>query len=116
MNKYDELTTAEPILILKLNKEYRPGMSSDELYEASRKYWVTGSRREKVKYAVASYHGQSLEVYRIDEWYEVEFRGKKRWAFRGVVASDDIRDELVSKSIRNLNKKGASNPVRYMNC
>ena len=116
MREIERLATTEPILIVKLNQKYRPGMSSEGLYEASRQYWVVGPRRDKVKYVVAAYRGQSLEVYRIDEWYEVEFRGKKRWAFRGVVASDDIRDELVSKSIRNLNKKGASNPVRYMNC
>lgn len=114
MNKLERLSTAEPILIVKLNQKYRPGMSSEELYEVSRQYWVVGPRRENVRYLVAAYHGRTIEAYCIKNWYLVQ--EKTRWAINGVVANDAIRKELVHKSIWHLHVKGAANPVRYLNC
>lgn len=116
MREIERLSTTEPILIVKLNQKYRPGMSSEELYEVSRQYWVVGPRRDKVKYVVAAYHGRTIEAYLIKNWYPVEFQGKKRWAFKGVVADDIVREELVHRSIWHLHVKGAANPVRYLNC
>lgn len=116
MREIERLSTTEPILIVKLNQKYRPGMSSEELYEASRQYWVVGPRRDKVKYVVAAYHGRTIEAYLIENWYPVVFQGKTRWAFEGVVASNVIREKLVHKSIWHLHVNGAANPVRYHNC
>ena len=116
MREIERLLTTEPILIVKLNQKYRPGMSSEELYEVSRQYWVVGPRRAKVKYAVAAYHGRTIEAYLVEKWYAVLHQGKTRWAFNGVVANDIVREELVQKSIWHLHVKGAANPVRYLNC
>lgn len=116
MNRIKKLETNEPILIVKLNQKYRPGMSSEELYEVSRQYWVVGPRREKVKYLVPAYHGRTVEAYFIENWYPVEHQGKTRWAINGVVANEGIRKQLVHKSIWHLHAQGAANPVRYLNC
>ena len=119
MNRIESLETNEPILIVKLNQKYRPGMSSEELYVISRQYWVVGPRREEVKYLVPAYRGRTIEAYLIENWYPVEpveHQGKTRWAINGVVANDAIREQLVHKSIWHLHVKGAANPVRYLNC
>ncbi len=116
MNRIENLETNEPILIVKLNQKYRSGMSSEELYEISRQYWVVGSRREGVKYLVPAYRGRTIEAYFIKNWYPVEHQGKTRWAINGIVANDAIREQLVHKSIWHLHAKGAANPVRYHNC
>jgi len=116
MGKIERLSTTEPILIVKLNQKFRPGMSSKKLYEASRQRWVVGTRRDKVKYVVAAYLGRTIEAYLIENWYSVLTQDKTRWAFNGVVANDIVREELVHKSIWHLHVKGASNPVRYLNC
>ncbi len=110
------LLTSEPILLLNLNKEFRRDMTAEELYEATRKSWVIGPRRELVKYAVATYRGLTREVYRIEKWHSVVFKGKTRWAFTGNLADDDIRRELLYKSIVNLYRQGNSNPIKYLNC
>ncbi len=110
------LLTTEPILLLNLNKEYRRDMTAEELYEAARKSWVIGPRRELVKFAVATYRGLTREVYHIDKWHEVEFKGKTRWAFIGTVADDDIRRKLLYRSIAHLYRQGNSNPIMYLNC
>ncbi|MXZ74571.1 MAG: hypothetical protein F4207_03875 [Gemmatimonadetes bacterium] len=116
MNRIERLETNEPILIVKLNQKYRPGMSSEELYEISRQYWVVGPRREEAKYLVPAYRGRTIEAYFIENWYPVKYQGKTRWAIIGVVANEGIRDQLVRKSIWHLQAQGAANPVRYLNC
>ena len=116
MREIERLSTTEPILIVKLNQKYRPGMSSEDLYEASKQRWVVGTRRNKVKYVVPAYNGRTIEAYLVENWYPVVHQGKTRWVFDGVVANDVIREQLVHKSIWHLHVKGAANPIRYLNC
>ncbi len=111
-----ELATIEPILLLNLNKEYRRDLTPKELYEATRKWWTVGQRRESVQYAVAHYRGLTREVYRIRYWHEVEYKGRTRWVFVGDVAEDGIRGELLYKSVKHLFKKGEASPFKYLNC
>ena len=111
-----ELETIEPILLLNLNKMYRRDMTPNELYEATRKWWTVGQRRESVKYAVAHYRGLTREAYRIRYWHEAEYKGRTRWVFVGDLAENEIRVELLYKSIRHLFKKGEVSPFKYLNC
>ena len=46
-------------------------MSSQELYEATRGWWVVGERRKNVKLAFAVFDGVVREVYVVDEWQPV---------------------------------------------
>ena len=111
-----ELHTSEPVMLITINRTYRPNMTDTELYEATRKWWVIGKRRECAKYAVATYRGETLEAYEIHEWYPEEYEGKTRWIFRGEIAGFQIREELVDKSVKHLRKQGNSNPISYLNC
>ncbi len=111
-----ELETDEPLLLININKLYNRDMTESELYEATRKYWVVGSRRNSAKYAIATYRGLTREVYKINSWSSIETNGKIRWEFKGHLASDKIRDSLKYKSISNYFKKGSANPIRYINC
>ena len=116
MYEAEELATAEPIMLINLNKEYRRDMTESELYKATQKRWVVGRRREKAKYAVATYRGLTREVYQIKEWYPAPKDGKTRWGFNGVTANNHVRDKLRYKSIASFFRKGAANPIRYVNC
>ena len=112
----EKLSTKEPIILLNLNKRYKPAMTPAELYEASRQAWfVGGERRKKVKYAIPTYRGSTREVYEIEKWYPHEYE-RGRWAFKGKLADADIREELKDKNITSYIKKVAANPVRYLNC
>ena len=95
---------------------YRRDMTEIELYDATRKSWVVGSRKEKAQYAIATYRGLTREVYKIDNWYPIKVNGKTRWGFNGIQASNDIRDGLRYKSIASFFVKGAANPIKYLNC
>lgn len=104
--------TDEPVLLININKLFEREMTETEIYDATRKSWVVGQRRSKAKYAVATYRGLTREVYVINEWYPIG----DRWGFNGELADEPIRAGLRYKSIAGLSKRGAANPIRYINC
>lgn len=103
-----------PVLLINLNRLYDRSMSAEDLYEATRKAWVVGERRESAKYAIATFRGLTREVYSIHRWYPVPEHGLKRWAFEGELAPEAVRQEFRYKSIAKYFKKGAANPVKYL--
>ena len=107
-----ELKTDLPLLLININKLFNREMTVDEIYEATRKEWVIGHRRMKARYAVATYRGLTRNVFSIDDWQPIG----KRWSFIGELAESKIQNELSYKSIRHLAKRGAANPIRYVNC
>ena len=48
MNHRERLDTSEPVILFTINRTYRPNMTDSELYEASRKWWVVGEKRERL--------------------------------------------------------------------
>lgn len=104
--------TTEPVILININKLFNREMTTTELYEATRKAWVVGANRDKAKYAIATYRGLTREVYKIEEWYPIG----DRWGFNGSLADNAVRETLRHKSIAALAKRGAANPIRYINC
>jgi len=102
----------EPLLLININKAFDREMNASEVYEATRKAWVVGPRRNKAKYAVATYRGLTREVYKINRWFQIG----DRWGFDGELADEAVREKLRYKSIVALAKRGAANPIRYINC
>jgi hypothetical protein len=105
-----------PIVLINLNKLYRRTMTAEDLYEATRKSWVIGERRNKARFAVATFRGLTREVYTIEKWFAVPEVGPNRWAFTGTLAPDAIRQQLRYKSIAGYFRQGAANPVKYLCC
>lgn len=116
MYEAEELNTSLPILLININKLFDRGMTPVEIYEATRSSWVLGERRNKAKYAVATYRGLTRVAYEISEWHEEKSSGKTRWEFVGRLAVESIQKELAYKSIESFYKKGQANPICYINC
>ena len=60
------------ILIIKINKLYRRGMSEAELYDAVRGFWAASLKSikaRKVEYVFGVYNGLIVAVYKPDEWH-----------------------------------------------
>lgn len=110
-----ELT--DPVIIININKKYVRGNSSQEIYESTKQAWVIGESKRKVtKYALSEYCGIVIEVFEIQEWYEIEMpnsNGKNRWGFNGQIAPTTIREKYINKSLAHTKKKGAANPIKY---
>lgn len=112
----EELSTDKSSILININKLYHREMTEKELYDATRKSWVLGNRKEKAQYAIATYRGLTREVYKIKDWFKVEANGKTRWGFNGSVAEPEVRENLRYKSIASFFSKGAANPIKYLNC
>ena len=117
----------DPVVLIRINQLYRPGMSAEALYEATRAAWKVGERRKGAKYALSVYDGVVREVYAIDDWLragstpyrtrlpqEVAIPG--RWEFTGVVASDEIRNGYRGRSVARYFERGNANPILYVTC
>lgn len=102
-----------PAILIIINRLYRRGMSQIELYEATRKHWKIGKRRNKAKYAITVSRGLIRQVYEIEKWYPSEER-LGRWLFEGHVATDLAH--YVGCDIRQYLTRGAQNPIVYVNC
>lgn len=57
-----------PVVLIRVPRAFRPGMSDLALYEATRGVWKIGPRRNDVRYAFAIYEGVVQEVYEIERW------------------------------------------------
>lgn len=113
--QYDapSIPIAEPVILIIINRAYRRGMSQTELYEATRKHWRMSKRREKAQYAFSVSNGLVRQVYKIEKWYPSE-HSLGRWYFDGYIAEEMGR--YVGSDIRQYLRKGAQNPIVYINC
>lgn len=111
------LETKLPVLLIHINRLYRRDMTEEELYEATRKAWKVGERREKADYAAPVYRGLVREIYVIESWQRSS-EGKGRWEFVGKPAGEEIRDQFIGHSVgANYGRKqGTQNPIQYINC
>lgn len=103
------VTFDEPCIIININRLYTRGISAQKLYDSTRASWIVGTKRDRAKFAIASYRGLVREVYEIEKWQS----NGDRWEFIGKVAKDEIRDKYLNQSLENYIKKGGQNPIRY---
>ena len=123
-----------PAIVIKIEKEWLPGLTPGELYERTRRYWVCNPERHlpTPTHALAVARGLIREVYRIDQW--VEYRGwpEDRDPTRVTLAEDEWKPGQVRRgfigvastelaylkrcSVRHLTQTGSQNPIAYVNC
>jgi hypothetical protein len=95
------------------------------IYDATRMAWkVSVSRAEKSEYVLAIVQGMIVEVFKPFEWKNTTIKNfpsrihdsPDRYGFEGERAEDSIRSLYVGKRIPDdLRKRGAANPIRYIN-
>jgi hypothetical protein len=116
----------EPVILIRINKLYRYGMTDAELYDATRSAWRVGPRCEQAKYALAVFEGVAREVYCITGWYPAgstfnvrrDGRGYSdpdRMEFVGTIAPDSVRNRYINRYVGHLFTQGAQNPISYVN-
>ena len=124
------------ILVIKINKLYRRGMSEAELYDSVRGFWAASLKSikdRKVEYVFGVYNNLIVGVYKPDTWhygYErigapqrdiLEADGYEKLKNRVYFVCNDFRqlDEkgnfYLHKSIVNLKvNQSAQNPITYL--
>lgn len=115
----------DPVLLIRIPRLYRHGMSDVALYEATRGHWRIGPRRDGAEYAFAVHQGVVLEVYSIERWQPAGTTPSAtrpgpddlgRWEFVGRRAPQEIRSKYVGRSVKRYFKQGNQSPIRYVNC
>jgi uncharacterized protein len=125
------LYNAEPLLeisndcvIININQQYERGNGEDAIYKATKETWtIEKSRIDNLKIVLSEYKGLIVEVFQVDNWYEKE-RGynlgakkygqiKVGYGFNGRIASDEIRNLYINKSISHVKKQGSATVLRY---
>ena len=116
----------ENIIIIKINKSYREGMSETELYDVTRGCWKRKiASVEKADYALAVVYGSVKEVYQIDKWFPAENEVREtipyneavdagRIIFKGRTANEEIRKKYLDHSVAGLFKRGEVAPVKVI--
>lgn len=102
-----------PMVLIRINQAYKPGMTKSALYEVTRKHWKMSPRVKSYRYACAVYLGIVRDVYEVSRWYEsTEVPG--RWEFEGKKALPEIHERYLHTSVAHLMSQGSQNPFRYI--
>ncbi len=120
------LTITEPALLIRIAKLYRPGMTPEQLYEATRGVWKLGRDKDAAEYALSVANGIVQEVYAVGAWHEAgstpyatrptsQVAIPGRWEFTGSIAPAAVREKYLGQSVAHLFKKGNVSPVNYVN-
>jgi hypothetical protein len=123
----EALVIYEPLILVRINQLYEPGMSSEALFEATRGVWKVGPRREAARHALAVFEGNVVETYVIEGWQpagtarystrspkDVQVPG--RWEFRGGLADESARRRFNGRSVKSYLPAGSRNPIVYVGC
>src|SRR5215212_10658186 len=107
----------EQAVLIRINQTYRPGMSDQELYDATRGIWKMGERREHARFAFAVFRGSVAEVYEIAEWFPAgstpyltrrftSMERAGRWEFTGRRAPLEVRAKYLGADVSAYFKQG----------
>ena len=124
------------ILVIKINKLYRPNMSNYEIYDAVRGMWrvsLNSIKSKDIRYVFAVYNSLIVGVYKPDEWHYVyenidlpqrdkmdndTFERLKNRVYFICERYNELDDEgcfYLHKSIAELKvNQSAQNPVSYL--
>jgi hypothetical protein len=106
------MTIPESVVLIRIARSYRPRMSRQDLYEATRKWWVMDARRDP-DYAFAIHGGHVKAVYKIEGW-ERSADGKRR-AFHGS-EDDAMSRRYVNADVSEYFPRGFAGSTRFLNC
>jgi hypothetical protein len=132
----EEVAIKHSSLLINISQMYRYGMSAVELYDATRKSWRVGSRRELIEYTMAVHRGVIREVYRVAAWLPAnstmtalgttsnisggeqigdDIELGERYEFVGRIAESSVRRRYLGRSVRHYLTPGSQNPIKYVN-
>ena len=115
------MTIDDPVILIRPTRLYRPDMSADELYEATRGVWrVNVAQAERARYALAVVGGVVVEAYEIDGWQpagtaEYRYRPRSeverpgRYEFSGHRA-DSAGQRYVGHRCASTSRRGIKTP------
>jgi len=116
-------------VMININRTYKRGNGTDPIYQATKETWLISEwRLPQIKYVLSEYRGLIVEVFEVKNWYP-KLRPKNKtidkeknikiqvdvigYGFDGNVATDEIRNLYINKSVAHLKQRGAAQVIRY---
>lgn len=100
------------VVLIRINKEFRPDLTDEGLYDATRLWWVMNPKRNPT-HALAVYNGVIRAVYAIDSWERSD--DGRRWGFTGK-RDPEAERRFLWHHVNDRLRKGDQNPIRYVGC
>ena len=123
-----KLEVHHELLLVRLNKHFRPGLSDLQLYDLARGVWKVGPRRESVEFVLALGNGIVRGVFTPESWHpagtteyvhvprddvdSTEFSG--RWEFIGSIAPQEVLELYLGRDASSFFKRGNANSFGYI--
>jgi len=113
----------DKIILININYLYKKNMNYKEIYEATRKSWrISTERANKADIICSVYKWIIREVFTIKQSREIDQERckknpwkNKRSIFTWKIASENIRNKYLHKSVNNYWKQWAQWPIKYIN-
>jgi len=113
-------------VLININRTYKRGNGTNPIYQATKETWFKIGNMIERKYVLSEYKGLIVEVFEVEKWYEKERLRNKTdkktkektqilatgYGFEGFVASDEVRNLYINKSVAHKKLKGQVNPIR----
>ncbi|MDM1299746.1 hypothetical protein HXZ94_14715 [Empedobacter falsenii] len=116
-------------VLININKSYKRGNGLDPIYQATKETWLMNEKKlSQIRYVLSEYRGLIVEVFEVKEWYPKQRTKNKTidklnkiktkvevigYGFNGLVASDEIRNLYINKSVSHIKKRGSAQVIRY---
>jgi len=114
-----QLESQEPLLLIKINRYYKTGMTSQEIYEAARWCWrLNVDRAQRARYVLAVASGIVRGVFEDARFYPVTPATARNEGDIGRVYFDAkiVADSpYLWRSTEEFGKPGQASPIRYLN-
>ena len=117
-----EFDPTHHVILIRVPRGYRKGMTADALYNQTRKWWRMGQRRFKADYAMSVHGGVVRAVYKIDAWEEpteaVITEDPRRVGRHGFLCHIDsaMEAKYLFADVTAHFRLGAQTPFTYVNC
>ena len=99
------------ILVIKISRSYRKGMTADELYLATSRSWkLSMDRCQRVATVLCVAEMEVKQVYSVDQWIESIDEGRKE--FVGKIAQEPLRSTWLGQDASSISAKHS--PIRYI--
>lgn len=111
-------------VIININKQYKRWLGEEWIYVATKETWsMSESKTKIIKYVLSEYRWLIVEVFEVENWYKKDrgynpqaksfWKIKTGFGFNGKIASSEIREAYINKSIAHTKKKWMASVIRY---
>lgn len=106
----------DSVVLININRKYKQKMTQEEIYEVVRGNWkVDINKVRKINIVCAVSQGIIRGVFEQQSWSKIlKGKDKNRSCFEGKIASKNLVNKYLHKSVKKYWPVGSQNPIKYV--